>query len=30
VRAVRFSPLLEVLRSDPRYPALLAEWKLAD
>jgi TolB-like protein/Tfp pilus assembly protein PilF len=30
VRAVRFSPLLENLRSDPRYPALLAEWKLSD
>jgi TolB-like protein/Tfp pilus assembly protein PilF len=30
VRALRFSPLLEVLRPDPRYSALLAEWNLAD
>jgi len=30
VRKVRSSRLLETLRSDPRYPALLAEWKLAD
>jgi tetratricopeptide (TPR) repeat protein len=30
VREVKFAPLLDVLKSDPRYPALLAEWKLAD
>jgi TolB-like protein len=30
VRAVRFSPLLDSLRSDARYGALLTEWKLAD
>jgi tetratricopeptide (TPR) repeat protein len=30
VRELRFSPLLDNLRFDPRYPALLAEWKLAD
>jgi hypothetical protein len=30
VREVRFSRFLDDLRSDPRYPALLAEWKLAD
>jgi hypothetical protein len=30
VREFRFSPLLDNLRLDPRYPALLAEWKLAD
>jgi serine/threonine-protein kinase len=30
VRSVRISPLLDNLWSDPRYPALLAEWKLAD
>jgi hypothetical protein len=30
VREVKFAPLLDVLRFDPRYPALLAEWKLAD
>jgi hypothetical protein len=30
VREVKFAPLLDVLRSEPHYPALLAEWKLAD
>jgi TolB-like protein len=30
VRAVKFSPFLDNLRSDPRYPVLLAEWKVAD
>jgi TolB-like protein len=30
VRKLRSSAFLETLRSDPRYPLLLAEWKLAD